>query len=146
MSERTFLPPVMVEATRTLAQNLLSSAPFTHHQQAQQDLDADVPARSLLDALAQIQARVRKTQANSVVTPEDIRTLRDLQSQAQANPVIAEYTASQPEVTDLLRETNKEISQLLGIDFALIARRSICCQGENHAPLRLRMQSMPYRL
>ena len=51
----------------------------------------------------------------------------DLQTQVQADPIIMDYTTCQQELIAFLQEINIEISQLLGINFALIARRSSCC-------------------
>jgi cell fate (sporulation/competence/biofilm development) regulator YlbF (YheA/YmcA/DUF963 family) len=127
MNDKTFLPPMMIEATHTLAQNLRSSKPLARYRQAKQILDSDALACGLFNDLAQAQARIRKAQAGSVVAREDLQNLRDLQTRVQENHVISEYNASQQEATYFLQEINTEISQLLGINFALIARRSSCC-------------------
>lgn len=126
MISQPVLSPLMVKATQTLAQNLLASEPFMRYRQAKQRLDADAQARALLDGLSQAQANLRKAQANGAVTQADVQALRDLQTQMHENRAIVEYAASQQEAATFLREINAEISQLLGINFALIAQRSTC--------------------
>ena len=127
MSDKSFLPTPMIEATHALAQNLLSSESFVHFQKAKQILEADATANGLLDNLAQVQARVRKAQTSGAVTREDLQALRDLQAKVQATAVITEYATSEQDAKAFLREINNETSQSLGLNFGLIARRSSCC-------------------
>ena len=127
MSNQSILQPQMTEAAIHLGQNLVSAEPYVRYQQAEQALKADAAALGLLNNLSQAQARIRKAQAGGTVTPEDLQTLGDLQTQVQAHPIITEYMTRQQELTAFLQGINAEISQLLGINFALIARRSSCC-------------------
>jgi cell fate (sporulation/competence/biofilm development) regulator YlbF (YheA/YmcA/DUF963 family) len=127
MSYRQFLQPEVKEATLHLGQNLISTEPYLHYKRAEQALNDDPAATSLLNSLAQVQAQMRKAQAKMSVNPDDLMTLGDLQAQVQANPIISEYNTRKQELTVLLQETNTEISQLLGINFATIARHSSCC-------------------
>lgn len=119
-------PAELYEATDSLIQNLLASEPFLTYQQSQVQLDADSEARALLKRLSGLQAGLRRKQANGGVTQAEIAELRTVQAQVQANAAIAAYAQAQQDAVNSLREVNQEISQLLGMDFASLARQSTC--------------------
>ena len=122
----TLLTPAMYEATEALASNLLASEVFVCYQQARRRLDQDEEARALLDQLVQMQANLRQKQADRRLTQTEIDALRGLQEQVQRNKVVMTYAKTQQEAINLLRQINQEISQLLGINFAVFAGRSTC--------------------
>jgi cell fate (sporulation/competence/biofilm development) regulator YlbF (YheA/YmcA/DUF963 family) len=113
-------------ATQALRDSLLASEPFLRYSMARSRLDADFEALGLLDRLSKAQARVRQRQANGSLTQSDIDALRDLQNMAHQEPVVMEYAESQQEAADFLRAINKEMSELLGIDFASYAKHATC--------------------
>ena len=115
------------EAIESLAVNLLSSAPFMQFQEARKRLEGDATARGLLNDLATAQTDLRTRQASSLLRQGDIARLRALQAEAQANRRITEYIQAQDDAVAYLQETNLEISQWLGVDFASMARRSGGC-------------------
>ena len=114
------------EATQLLIEHLLASEAFTQYQNARNDMDANPEAHVLMDQLGQSQARVRQMQAKSQVNQAEIDALRLLQQRVLRNPVILDYLGSQQEAVNLLRDVNREISELLGIDFASFANDSTC--------------------
>ena len=114
-------------ATQTLAETLAASEPILRYQQAKKILDGDLTAQDLLQKLSVAQADLRDRQLRSEVAQADIDQLRTLQGEAQANPIILEFAQSQQTAVAYLREINQEISQLIGLDFAKLARRSSCC-------------------
>jgi cell fate (sporulation/competence/biofilm development) regulator YlbF (YheA/YmcA/DUF963 family) len=120
------LPVALYEATDNLIQNLLAAEAFLTYQQSQVRLDASPEALDLLKRLSAAQADVRRKQGSHSVTPANISELRTLQVQVTANPVISEYVNAQQGAVDFLREINDEISQLLGMDFASLARKGCC--------------------
>ena len=121
------LTPEMKEATDVLIGNLLASEAFIRYQQARARLDQDTQAQALLKQLSQEQAEMRKKQADSRLSKEEIDSLRALQTQVQDSEAIKGYAQAQQEAVNFLREINSEISQLLGIDFASFAKHSGCC-------------------
>ena len=127
MTTKIRLTTNLSEAIESLAVNLLSSAPFLQFQEARKRLDADAQARGLLDDLATAQTELRARQASSLLKQGDIAKLRTLQAEAQANRRITEYIQAQDDAVAYLQETNQEISQWLGVDFAGLARRSGGC-------------------
>ncbi len=114
------------QATESLIENLLASEAFQVYHRAQQELNSDPQARSLLERLSALQADLRRKQSLNAVSQADIEELRTVQRQVQTNQVIMQYARSQQEAVNFLREINAEISQLLGVDFAALAKQNTC--------------------
>jgi cell fate (sporulation/competence/biofilm development) regulator YlbF (YheA/YmcA/DUF963 family) len=123
----TILSPTMQEATTVFINNLMASEAFVRYHQSQTLLDQDSQAQALLNQLSQSQTDLRKKQAESNLSKDEIDSLRALQTQARENDVIQGYADAQQDVIKFLREINEEINQLLGIDFASFTKRSGCC-------------------
>lgn len=121
------LSPRLLAAVETLAVNLRQSEPLARYHLALDFLEADPEAQALLQRLSELQAQVRAGQAQGRITPDHIDPLRAAQRAAQANPVIRDYARTQQASLAYLREINQEISQLLGVDFAALAKRPGCC-------------------
>ena len=126
-SNKTTLPAMLLAATEDLAIQLLASEPFTAYHAAQGRLNADTGARAVLQRLSQAQAELRQKQARQTVSQSDVDQLRALQSAVQADRTIADYIHAQQTAVGFLREMNREISELLGVDFAALAKRPGCC-------------------
>jgi cell fate (sporulation/competence/biofilm development) regulator YlbF (YheA/YmcA/DUF963 family) len=118
--------PNLMAATQSLAENLLASEPFAIYQQAYTRFNADPQARDLIQHLAQAQAELRRKQVNGDVTQVDVDQLRALQSEVQSNRVIVDYATTQQGAITYLREINQAISELIGTDFAALAKKSTC--------------------
>ncbi len=118
------LNPDLQAATHALGQSLEASEPFTRYVQAQAAMDTDQAAADLLDLLISSQNSFRMQQSQGGVTQADIDQLKTIQKSVQENPAIMEYANSQKAAIAFLKEINQEISQQLGMDFALIAKRS----------------------
>ena len=120
------IPSALLAATQALAENVLASEAFVNYDRAHVQLKADPQANQLLARLSSLQADLRQRQAQGQVTPESVSQLRAVQSDVQANHVIMDYAGTQQAAVTYLREINQEISQLLGADFAALAKRSSC--------------------
>lgn len=120
------LPPNILIATEQLAVALLHAGPVAAYRQAMARLDADPEALELLERFASAQADLRMRQARDAVTQADVDRLRTLQSQAQSNRKIMDYAETQQKAVAYLSTVNQEISQLLGLDFASLARPASC--------------------
>ncbi len=114
------------EATQALIEQLLASEQLVDYQQARARLNEDREAQALLERLSQAQASLRQKQGSGTLDQAELDRLRLLQQRAQRNSVIVEYANSQQEAINLLREINKEISELLGINFASAANHAVC--------------------
>ena len=115
------------QATEQLGRALRTSAPVRAYLDASTDMETDIEATGLLDELAQRQAALRVKQNDGGLTQAAIDDLRALQFRVQTQPTIAAYLQAQQDVRALLPQINYEISQLLGVDFAALARKSGCC-------------------
>jgi cell fate (sporulation/competence/biofilm development) regulator YlbF (YheA/YmcA/DUF963 family) len=120
------LPEELVAATEELSEYLLAAEPFIVYKRAQNQFNVDVQARSLLEQLSTLQSSLRSAQSNRNVSETDIQQLRALQNEVRQNTTIMEYSRAQQSAINYLREINQEISQLLGLDFAALARQSTC--------------------
>ena len=117
----------MREATSSLAENLAQSEPFLRYRAAESKLNADPTAQQIYADLSALQQKIRQGQQSSAVLESDLKQLRGLQNAMRANEIIQDYLLTQELAVAFLREVNQEISQLLGIDFASLTRRSGGC-------------------
>ncbi len=127
MNTQLIIPDTLYQATQNLTENLVASEPFVRYFQAHQAFEADSEAQSLLKDISSIQGEIRQKQQRGQVTQEDIDVLRALQTQAQSSDTLMQYANTQQEAVSFLREINQEISQLLGMDFAALSRKTGCC-------------------
>lgn len=126
-SNKPTLPANLLAATEDLANNLLASEPFTAYHAAHGRFNADAGARALLQRLSQSQAELRQQQARRTVTQSEVDQLRALQSAVQTDRTITDYARTRQAAVGFLREINQEISELIGVDFAALAKRPGCC-------------------
>jgi cell fate (sporulation/competence/biofilm development) regulator YlbF (YheA/YmcA/DUF963 family) len=119
-------PPELYEATDGLIQNLLASEPFLAYQKSREQFKSDSQAHALIERLSALQAEFRRQQTNGSVTQTDIDELRTVQAQVQANATLIAHASTQQWAVNFLREINQEISQLLGVDFAILAKQKTC--------------------
>ena len=117
----------MLEATSALAENLAQSEPILRFRAAEGKLKADPEALKLLAELSELQQKIRTQQLASEISEIEIKRLRALQNVIGINETIQDYGLTQELAASFLREVNQEISQLLGIDFASLTRRSGGC-------------------
>jgi len=120
------IPLEFSEAAQSLADELVASEPFVQYRAALTRLRANQKALDLLDSLWTSQGELRERQQKGTMRPSNIEATRKLQMEVQATPVIMEYSQAQTNAVNLLREVNREISELVGVDFASLARRSCC--------------------
>jgi cell fate (sporulation/competence/biofilm development) regulator YlbF (YheA/YmcA/DUF963 family) len=127
-SAQNTLSTTLLEATSVLAGNLAQSEPFLRLQEADLQLHADQEAMRLLKDFTELQQKIRTQQHSSSISESDIKRLRELQNSIGANSMIQEHSLAQETASAFLREVNQEISNLLGVDFASLTRRtSGCC-------------------
>lgn len=117
----------LLEAAENLAENLAQSEPFRRLRTAEERLSRDREAQQLLSDLSDLQQKVRTMQYSGKLSESDLILLRAMQSAVLANQTIRNHRSAQELAVGFLQEVNKEISQLLGIDFASLTRRSGGC-------------------
>jgi cell fate (sporulation/competence/biofilm development) regulator YlbF (YheA/YmcA/DUF963 family) len=122
----TKIPPGLLAATKTLAETLLHSEPMLAYHQAKTHLERNAEASAILERLSTTQNEFRARQSNGLVTQVDIDHLRVLQSEVHANKIIMLFVETEQAAIAYLPEVNKEISQLVGFDFAGMAGPASC--------------------
>lgn len=123
-AQSSILSDGMLVAVSELIENLVQSEPFLKYQEAQNKLQADPEAMRLLAELSEMQQNIRAQQYAGNFSEEDLSQLRKLQSEVYTQDVIQEHGYAQELAVAFLREVNQEISSLIGVDFASLARRS----------------------
>ena len=126
MSKIDNFPSELFQATEVLIQNLLGSEPFLAYQKAQMQFKSDSQAHGLIERLSAHQAEFRRKQTSGSVTQEEIEEFRTVQAQVKANVTLIAHASTQQEAVNFLSEINQEISQLLGVDFAILAKQKTC--------------------
>lgn len=120
------LPEELAAAAAELSEYLLAAEPFIVYKRAQNHFSADHQAQRLLEQMSSLQSSLRSAQSNRNVSETDLQRLRGLQNDVRQNATIMEYAQAQQNAINYLREINQEISQLLGLDFAALARQTTC--------------------
>ena len=113
----------LLEATFNLAESLAETEAVVHFISANQALNNDQNTLELIKAATELQRKIYDGQSSGVNLNNDLNRLRDYQSQISTNAVIQEQSFVRETAVAFLREINQEISQLLGMDFAALARR-----------------------
>ena len=121
-----FQLPDLMATTQALTDNLLAAEPIVTYHQAYARYKTDLQARDLVQRLSQAQTDLRRKQASGGVTQAEVDQLRQLQSAAHANRVVIDYAQTQQAAVNYLRTINQEIGQLIGVDFASLAKKSSC--------------------
>lgn len=116
----------LLAATEALSESLLAAEPFLRYHRAQTQFSADEQARRLLEQVSNLQSKMRAAQTTGKVDEGDLKKLRVVQEEVRKNRLIMEYAQAQQNAISYLREINQEISELLGMDFAVLARQSCC--------------------
>ena len=115
------------EATSSLAEKIAHSEPFVHFREATRKMEADQEAMHLLNEYRDMQRKIKAQHDSTTVEDIDYDWLRAMQSAIAANDTIQEQNNVQVKASTFLQEVNQEISNLLGMDFASLTRRSGGC-------------------
>jgi cell fate (sporulation/competence/biofilm development) regulator YlbF (YheA/YmcA/DUF963 family) len=113
----------LLEATFDLAESLAEAEAIVHFISANQALNNDQNTLELVNAATDLQRKLYDGESSGDDLNNDLNRLRDYQSQISSNAVIQEQSIARETAVAFLREINQEISQLLGMDFAALARR-----------------------
>jgi cell fate (sporulation/competence/biofilm development) regulator YlbF (YheA/YmcA/DUF963 family) len=124
----------MIETTETLlpavsdalAAALRASPPFVAFDAAEEALFADAAAAALLERFSATQRDLRARQMDGTLSQADLSAARALERQMEASVPVMDFIAAQQNALARLPEVNQAISELLGVNFAQLARRSSC--------------------
>ncbi|MCX6054409.1 MAG: YlbF family regulator [Chloroflexi bacterium] len=121
------LSKIILEATTELAEKIVNSEPFTYLKNSEAKLNADAQALHLINDITELQEKIRSQNQTNIIPESEFTRYRELQNEIGANEVIQESGMAQENAIAFLREVNQEISNLLGVDFASLIRRSSGC-------------------
>ena len=126
MTGKKAIPNNLELELNNLAKCIKNSKPIQQYLSAQEQFMQDVVAHKLMEDLSNTQKTIRQKQFEFQVSRQNLEELRSLQEKAQENKVISLYANSQQEAISYLRKIDMEISNLLGIDFAKLAKKTTC--------------------
>jgi cell fate (sporulation/competence/biofilm development) regulator YlbF (YheA/YmcA/DUF963 family) len=88
-------------------------------QATQADPDASALEKKMYEAY---EGLIGRQQTGEESSEEDIQTFRKLRSQVQQHPLVSQRTDMLNTIRPYLRQIAEEISSVLGVDFAALAR------------------------
>ncbi len=110
-----------------LSDELVSIPNIKKYKDAQKKLNEDAGAMELLRNLSAARKELNKKQISGTFTQESLNDYYNIQNEVEKNPTIMEYSLAQQEAMQFLKNVNFEISQLIGIDFSSLIKRSNTC-------------------
>jgi cell fate (sporulation/competence/biofilm development) regulator YlbF (YheA/YmcA/DUF963 family) len=117
----------LLETVSNLADNITQSEPFLRYKETQLKLKSEPGMVQLLEDFSQLQQKIRAQQFSSGISQTEINWLHRLQSEITQKETFQENESARLNAVAFLREVNQEISNLLGIDFASLTRKSGGC-------------------
>jgi cell fate (sporulation/competence/biofilm development) regulator YlbF (YheA/YmcA/DUF963 family) len=120
----------VVEAAEVFARALLDSTQWRRWRDACERFDADPQLRQIQRRLAELSRKFQsaRAQGKGLFGP-DLAELNRLQSEVQTSPLAKERDEAASALVQFLQDTNRLLSEMLGVDFAANAapRQSSCC-------------------
>lgn len=120
------LPTALNQSLKNLIQSLTQSYELQNYLNAKHEYEADTTSFQLLQQLTAAQSELMQKQYDSQISRDDLKKIRDLQQRAKNNEKINAYSLSQQNAITFFREINDQISQLIGMNFAKLAKNSKC--------------------
>ena len=110
-----------------LGDELTNISVIKNYQSAQKKLNADAWAMELLRKLSAARKELSQKQFSGTFTQESLNDYSNIQKDVEKNLTILEYSQTQQVAVQFLKNVNIEISQLIGIDFSSLIKRSNIC-------------------
>jgi len=114
-------------AVASFARILKSADAVKRFLEARLNFESDPELSRSRELLALAAESYREKQAADTLSEQDIDRIRTLQSNVNLHPLTIELLGSQQEMAELLQECNRQMTDVLGIDFAGISVSSGCC-------------------
>lgn len=114
-------------AVALFARSLMSTDVVERFSEARQRFETDAELTQSREAFKRAAKGFQEMQAAGTLTEEDINQIRTLQSNLNLHPRTVELLHAQQEMTELLRECNQQIFEVLGLDFSALAAPKACC-------------------
>ncbi len=119
----------ILERTRALGKALRATPTLQRLAAGEQRFRNDPDVRRIREELQRHLATFQQSQQAGTLQEGHVRGVREAQARLQDHPVVAEFLEARQGVSLFLQETNRAISEILGLDFAQAVRPAggACC-------------------
>ncbi len=118
-----------LERSREFGKALKATPTLQRLAAAEQRFRSDPDVQRIREELQRHLATFQRTQQAGTLQEGHVRGVREAQARLQDHPVVAEFLEARQAVSLFLQETNRAISEILGLDFAQTVRPAggACC-------------------
>ena len=106
---------------------LVNISVIRKYKSAQEKLNANKAAIELIRKLNAARKKLNEQQSSGTFNENSLNDYYNISNEVEKNQTIIEYSQSQQEAIQFLKNVNYEISQLIGIDFSSLIKRSNTC-------------------
>ena len=110
-----------------LNDELVNISVIKNYKSAQEKLNADAGAMGLIRKISAARKDLSEKQYSGTITPDSLNNYHSIQNEVEKNQTIIEYSQTQQEAVQFLKNVNFEISQLIGTDFSSLIKRTNTC-------------------
>ena len=110
-----------------LGDELVNISIIKNCKSAQKKLNSDAGAMDLIRKLSAARKELSEKQYSGTFTKDSLNDYSNIQNEVKKNQTILEYSQTQQEAVQFLKNVNLEISQSIGIDFSSLIKRSNTC-------------------
>lgn len=110
-----------------LNDELVNISVIKKYKSAQEKLNANKAAIELIRKLNAARKKLNEQQSSGTFNENSLNDYYNISNEVEKNQTIIDYSQSQQEAIQFLKNVNYEISQLIGIDFSSLIKRSNTC-------------------
>ena len=116
-----------ITMTTQLGDELVNISVIKNYKSAQKELNSDAGAMELIRKLSAARKDLSEKQFSGTIDPDSLNDYYNIQNEVEKNQTINEYSQTQQDAVQFLKNVNFEISQLIGTDFSSLIKRSNTC-------------------
>lgn len=117
----------ILERTRQFVAALKAVPAVQRFKVAEQRFRTDPELQRIMEELRQKMETFREAQAAGTLRAEQVQQVREAQGRLQQHPLVQEFSAARETAGLFLQETNRVISEILGLDFGQLIRAGGAC-------------------
>jgi cell fate (sporulation/competence/biofilm development) regulator YlbF (YheA/YmcA/DUF963 family) len=110
-----------------LNDELVNISVIKNYKKAQIELNEDKKAMELIHKLSAVRKKLNDQQNAGTFTQASLEEYSKIQKEVEEDKIIIRYTQTQQAAVQFLKNVNLEISQLIGLDFSSLIKRSNTC-------------------
>lgn len=119
--------PRILDASKRFARAIVESTQFQRFEEVSKRLRDDPSAQKLLSDFQQAQQMYQMMQSWGGASTQEAERMEQSKQQMLANPTLKKYFESQDEMVLTLKELNVHMTEMLGFDFAGLAKPAGGC-------------------